>query len=55
MIVLKKITEPSEPPAKSEMEYLFQDYKRLIESGDESAILEARKKIQLERERLDKK
>jgi hypothetical protein len=55
MTVPKKTTEPSEPPTKSEMEYLFQDYKRLIESGDESAILEAHKKIQIERERLDKK
>ena len=43
------------PEAETEIEKLFHDYQKLIESGSETDALQARKKIQQARERLDKK
>ena len=46
-------TEPTRP---TEIERLFQDYSQLIQSGSsESAVLDARKKLQRAWERIDKK
>src|ERR1700730_15643677 len=43
------------PEAETEIEKLFHDYQKLIESGSETDALQARKKIQQARGRLDKK
>jgi hypothetical protein len=51
----RKRQEIMTPEPETEIEKLFQDYKKLVESGGETEALEARKKIQRVRERLDKK